>query len=421
MNIADSFSLAFRTVKSNRLRTGITVTIIALGIMALIGIVTSTTAMKDKMRDSFSSMGTNGFTITYKDQQRFGNQARRRNAGSRLNKTSSLNKPITLWEAQAFKQSYKFPATVSISLDASSNIEVHYRDVKTNPNVSLSGGDENYIAVNGFTIAKGRNLSLSDVETGRSVCVLGNDVAVKLFGDDVSRAIDKTILLGTLPYRVIGVLDAKGSGTGGTQDNFILTSYNNVRSLGLSRATSFALGIAADNVQQVDEAVNEATGAFRAVRKLQPMEDDDFVINKSDASIKTFLNLLNDIQYGAVAIGIITLFGAAIGLMNIMLVAVSERTKEIGLVKAIGGKRKNVRQQFLFESTIISILGAIIGILLGIIVGNLFALLMKSGFVIPWLWVAIGILACAGAGLLAGLYPAIKASKLNPIDALRYE
>jgi putative ABC transport system permease protein len=195
MNITDTFSLAFRTLKGNRLRTGITVTIIALGIMALIGIVTSTTVMKEKMRDSFSSMGANGFTITYKNQQRFGNQVRVRSG--KLHKKSNLDKPITLAEAQAFKQAYKFPATVSIALDASSNVEVHYQDVKTNPNVSLSGGDENYIAVNGFTINKGRNLSQSDVESGRSVCVLGNDVAVKLFGGEASRAVDKTILLGT--------------------------------------------------------------------------------------------------------------------------------------------------------------------------------------------------------------------------------
>jgi putative ABC transport system permease protein len=217
------------------------------------------------------------------------------------------------------------------------------------------------------------------------------------------------------------VLNAKGSGTGGSQDNFILTSYNNVRSLRLSNAASFSLGVAAANVQQVAQAVSEATGVFRAVRKLQPMEDDNFVINKSDASIEKFLSSLSAIEYGAIAIGVITLFGAAIGLMNIMLVAVSERTKEIGLVKAIGGKRKNIRQQFLFESTIISVLGAIIGILLGILVGNIFAMFMKTSFVIPWLWVIIGITACATTGLLAGLYPAVKASKLNPIDALRYE
>ncbi|ANI89442.1 hypothetical protein A9P82_09120 [Arachidicoccus ginsenosidimutans] len=419
MDISDSFSLAFRTVRSNKLRTGITVTIIALGIMALIGIVTSTTAMKEKMRSTFSGMGANGFTITFKDQQRFGNSVRVKTG--KLHKKSDLDKPISLTEAEAFKRIYKFPASVSIALAVTGSVEIHYKNIKTNPNISLSGGDENYILVNGFRVQSGRNLSLSDVQSGRNVCVLGNDVAAKLFGDNVSRAVDKMILLGTLPYRVIGVLAAKGSGSGGSQDNFVLTSYNNIRRMGLSSANSFSLGIATNNVQQVSNAVSEATGIFRAVRKLQPMEDDNFVVNKSDEFIEKLLNNLKYIEWGSIAIGAITLLGAAIGLMNIMLVSVSERTKEIGLVKAIGGKKKNIRQQFLFESTIISLLGAAFGILLGILVGNLFAMLLKTGFVVPWAWVLGGVIACAATGLLAGIYPAVKASKLNPIEALRYE
>lgn len=420
MNLFDSLSSAFRTVKSNKLRTGITVTIIALGIMALIGIVTSTTAIKQKMRSSFSSMGANGFTITYKDMQRFGNQVRVQNG--KRQKKSNLDKPITKVEAELFKQKYKFPAKVSIALDATGgSVEVHYKNIKTNPNVTLSGGDENYLFVNGFTVADGRNLSVNDVNSGRNVCVLGNDLAVKLFGSNTGRAVDKMILVGTLPYRVVGVLTAKGSGARGSQDNFILTSYNNIRRLGLSNANSFSIGVAADDVQNVSVAASEATGVFRRVRKLLPSEADNFVINKSDELTQKLFSSLSSIEYGVVGIGCITLFGAAIGLMNIMLVAVSERTKEIGLIKAIGGKKKNIRQQFLFESIIISLMGAFIGILLGILIGNVFASFMKTGFVIPWLWVTIGIVSCSVTGLLAGLYPAIKASKLNPIDALRYE
>ncbi|MGF7231020.1 ABC transporter permease [Arachidicoccus sp.] len=420
MNLFDSLSSAFRTVKSNKLRTGITVTIIALGIMALIGIVTSTTAIKQKMRSSFSSMGANGFTITYKDMQRFGNQVRVQNG--KRQKKSNLDKPITKVEAELFKQKYKFPAKVSIALDATGgSVEVHYKNIKTNPNVTLSGGDENYLFVNGFTVADGRNLSVNDVNSGRNVCVLGNDLAVKLFGSNTGRAVDKMILVGTLPYRVVGVLAAKGSGARGSQDNFILTSYNNIRRLGLSNANSFSIGVAADDVQNVSVAASEATGVFRRVRKLLPSEADNFVINKSDELTQKLFSSLSSIEYGVVGIGCITLFGAAIGLMNIMLVAVSERTKEIGLIKAIGGKKKNIRQQFLFESIIISLMGAFIGILLGILIGNVFASFMKTGFVVPWLWVTIGIVSCSVTGLLAGLYPAIKASKLNPIDALRYE
>lgn len=421
MVILDSLNLAFQTVKSNKLRTGITVTIIALGIMALIGIVTSTTAIKDKMRASFSSMGANGFTITFKDMQRFGNEVKEKSDDGKLHKKSNLDKPITLAEAERFKQIYSFPAKVSIALDAQSSAELHYNNVKTNPNVAISGGDENYIVVNGFTVAIGRNLNINDVQSGRNVCLLGYDVANKLFMGRPQVALDKMVLVGSLPYRVIGVMDKKGSGAQGSQDNFILTSYNNIRRVRLSTANSYSMGISSDNVQQVAQAVAVATSTFRRVRKLQPKEADNFVINKSDAMAERLIGSLGDIESGAVAIGFITLIGAAIGLTNIMLVAVSERTKEIGLVKAIGGKKKNIRQQFLFESTIISLMGALIGIILGILVGNVFASIMGTGFVIPWGWVILGVVVCSIVGLLAGLYPAVKASKLNPIEALRYE
>ncbi|MDE1192223.1 MAG: ABC transporter permease [Arachidicoccus sp.] len=419
MTLADTLSLAFRTVKSNKLRTGITVAIIAFGIMALVGIVTSTTALKDSLTSSFSGMGANGFTLTYKNQQRFGNQVRVR-SGKRQKK-SNLDQPITLQQAESFKKEYNFPAIVSISLEAAGSVEVNYKNKKTNPNISISGGDENYLAVNGFTIDVGRNLSANDIQSGRSVCVLGHDVAATLFGEDVAAAENKIILLGTLPYRVIGVLKAKGSGAGGSRDNFILTSYNNIRLMRLSAANSYSLGVSVNNIKQIDAAVNETIGVFRRIRKLTPADDDNFVVNKSDAQVKQLLSFLQYIEWGVIGIGIITLLGSAVGLMNIMLVAVSERTKEIGLIKAIGGKKRNIRQQFIFESMLISLLGAFFGILLGILVGNIFAIFLKTGFIVPWGWVSIGIAACAATGLLAGIYPALKASKLNPIEALRYE
>ncbi len=184
---------------------------------------------------------------------------------------------------------------------------------------------------------------------------------------------------------------------------------------------SFTIGVIANDVQQLQGAIDEATSVFRGIRRLTPIEDENFVIEKSDKLAETFIGLLGSIQGAAGAIGLITLVGAAIGLMNIMLVAVNERTREVGLIKAIGGKRKNIRQQFLFESTIISLLGAFFGIVLGVLVGNLFSIFLKTGFVVPWLWVILGIVICSGVGLLAGLWPAIKASRLNPINALRYE
>jgi putative ABC transport system permease protein len=175
------------------------------------------------------------------------------------------------------------------------------------------------------------------------------------------------------------------------------------------------------NVNELEVASDEATSVFRAVRKMEPSEEVNFVIERSDKFAELFIGFLSSITAAAGAIGFITLIGAAIGLMNIMLVAVSERTREVGLIKAIGGKSRNIRQQFLFESIIISLLGAFFGIILGILVGNLFSLILKTGFVIPWFWVIMGVVICTIVGLVAGIYPAMKAARLNPIDALRFD
>jgi putative ABC transport system permease protein len=245
-------------------------------------------------------------------------------------------------------------------------------------------------------------------------------VATKLFGDGAEKGLDKMVRVGNSPYRVIGILKTKGASSMMRADNVVITTYNNVRRLGNS-SPSFNIGVMANDVQYLNPAVNEATAVFRGIRKLHPTEEDNFVVEKSDKLAETFISLLGSIQGAAGAIGLITLIGAAIGLMNIMLVSVNERTREVGLIKAIGGKRKNIRQQFLFESTIISVLGAILGIILGVLVGNLFALFLGTGFVVPWMWVIIGIVICTLVGLGAGLWPALKASRLNPINALRYE
>jgi len=423
MTIVDSFQLAFRTVKGNKLRTGITVAIIAFGIMALIGIITAIQAMNQSLKESFSSMGANAFSIRFKESNVHfggrGDQVTKTQRGKK-EKKSNLNKYSGKNDAEYFKENFKFPAQVCIYLRGPNSQECRYLDKKTNPVVNIWGGDENYLAVNAFTIVEGRNLNNLDVNSGRSVCLLGNNVATKLFGNNPEKCIDKIIRVGGMPYRVIGLLKSKGSSAMLRQDDVIITSYNNARRLQNS-AKSFLIGIMVDNVTQLDPAVGESTSVFRAVRKLQPTDADNFVIEKSDKFAELFISLLSGITGSAGAIGMITLIGAAIGLMNIMLVAVNERTREVGLIKAIGGKSRNVRQQFLFESMIISLMGALCGIILGVLVGNLFASFMNTGFVVPWAWVIGGILICSLVGLAAGIYPAMKAAKLNPINALRYE
>ncbi|MFY7963636.1 MAG: ABC transporter permease [Chitinophagaceae bacterium] len=423
MTLKDTFLLAYATVKSNRLRTGITVAIIAFGIMALIGIITAIEAMNQSVTESFSSMGANAFNIRYKESNiRFGHSGSNDASVSKrglIQKKSNLNKPINRDNAEYFKNNFKFPAKVSIYLRGGRSLECVYENKKTNPVCAVWGGDENYLEVNGYKIEQGRNLNSLDVESGRNVCLIGSNIATKLFGEQSQTCVDKIIRVSGMPYRVIGLLKSKGT-TMGRADDIIFTSYNNARKY-KDAASSFLIGVLVGNVIDLDGATGEATSVFRAVRQLQPKDADNFVVEKSDKFAEMFIDFLSGISGAAGVIGLITLLGAAIGLMNIMLVAVNERTREVGLIKALGGTKKNIKYQFLFESMIISILGAVIGIVLGILIGNSVALLLKTGFVIPWGWVIFGVVICSAVGILAGYYPAKKAAKLDPIVALRYD
>lgn len=425
MNFSDVFSLAFRTVRGSRLRTGLTVSIIAFGIMALIGIITAIKAMNQKFTESFSTMGANAFTIRYKERNfRFGNsnneQVKLSKKGKRKEKKSSLGKIITKDEAETFVQRYQFPGLKSISIFGNRNNIVSHQARKTSPNVMLFGGDENYLQLNGFTLLLGRNLNRQDVLSGRNVCLLGYDVAKKLFKEGVERAVNAVVRFNNIPYRVLGVLESRGSAFGFSRDNVVISTYTNV-SRNFPSGFSFVIAVMTGDLLKVAEAMGEAEGTFRAVRKLNTTEENNFVIDRSDSVAEKAMNSLRFLTVSATVIGLITLIGAAIGLMNIMLVSVSERTREVGLVKAIGGKSRMVSRQFLLEAIIISVLGALFGILLGVAVGNLFSIVLKTGFVVPWNWVLYGIVICTLTGLLAGLYPALKAGRLNPIEALHYE
>jgi putative ABC transport system permease protein len=370
-------------------------------------------------------MGANAFGIRYKDKQiRLGGRkddVKKTNKNFVKDKNSNTGKIITYEEAKLFKERFAFPSLVSISLRGPRNAVVSNDRKKTHPNITILGGDENYLELSGYKISAGRNFNALDLQTGRSVCVLGSSVAKKIYGENIDWAVDRNIKVSNINYQVIGVLKDKGSSAFLSADNVVITSYNNMRRLLPQANGSFNIGIMVNNIKDMDVAVGEATGAFRIIRKINFNEANNFYIDKSDSIVEKLTNSIGAITTAAAFIGLITLFGAAIGLMNIMLVAVSERTREIGLIKAIGGTTKSIRQQFLFESIIISLLGAIIGVILGVLIGNLFGLILNAGFIIPWGWVITGIIVCFLVGLLAGLYPAVKASKLNPIVALRFE
>lgn len=425
MTLKDSLALSWRNIRGNKLRTIITVTIIALGIFALILIITAIKAASNSLTSSFSTMGANSFSIRHRDRNiRFGGGRSEPEKTSRKNlreKKSNIGIPITLDEAREFKERYHFPGTrVSIAMRGPSGLVVNFGSRKTNPDINVTGGDENYLDLNGYKIQYGRNLTHPEVESGRNVCLIGQAVAKKLFPDNLQKAVDATIHVDHIPYRVIGVLEEKSSSAFFNTGKVVVTSYNSVRRM-FAGQFNYTLGVMVDDIKLMDMATGEATGVFRPIRKLEIKDSDNFFIDKSDSIAQALLTNLGFLEIGTIGIAFITLIGAAIGLMNIMLVAVNERTKEIGLVKALGGTRTAIRSQFLFESVIISLLGAIAGIISGILVGNIVALLLNTGFVLPWNWVFAGIAVCTIVGLAAGLYPAIKASRLDPIVALRYE
>lgn len=426
MTTRDSFITAWHNIKGNKLRTAITVIIIALGIFALILIITAITAASNSLTSSFSTMGANSFSIRFREMRVImgGHQRatpEKKSISQKVRK-STLGIPISLQDVRLFKERYNFPGTtVSIAMNGPGSIVVNTSTRKTNPDVRVIGGDENYLSLNGYTLLHGRNLTISEVESGASVCVIGKGVAEKLFPDDFSKAIDGRINVNYIPYRVIGVLDEKGSSAFFNTSRIVISSYNNLRRTFPGETSSFTLAVSVEDFKMMDMAIGEAKATFRPIRNLKIKDDDNFYIDKSDSIAATLLENLRFLEVGTIGIALITLLGAAIGLMNIMLVAVNERTREIGLAKALGSTRKAIRSQFLFESLVISLLGAVAGIISGVLIGNIVALLMNTGFVIPWGWVISGIVVCSIVGLLAGLYPAIKASRLDPIVALRHD
>jgi putative ABC transport system permease protein len=425
MQFWDNLSLAFRSVKGNRLRTGLTIAIIALGITALVGIITAIDSIRTSIYNNFARMGANGFVIRSWEMRIFigGNQQQAKKGSTRQKvKTSNRNQPITYEQALAFKQRFHFPAVVSISYRASGIATVYFEDKKTNPNVSVMGADENYVKINGFDFDAGRNLNPDELQRGANAAVIGHDVAQKLFGTNPLEAVGKDIRIGMVKYRVVGVLKSVGNTGIFSADNLVILPLNNVRRVyPINSNSSFQIGVMVPQIALLNTAIDEATGTFRLIRHLTLNEADNFYITRSDTLADMLFGSLKKVRFLTFGVGLITLLGSIIGLMNIMLVAVAERTREIGVSKAIGATALVIRNQFLYESILISLLGGALGIVFGISIGNLVSLLLHAGFIIPWAWIAGAIALCAVVGLVAGVYPAMKAARLDPIVALRYE
>ncbi len=390
MGLKENILLALSAIRSNLLRTVLTCLIIAFGIMALVGILTAIESLKTSIYSNFSSMGSNVFTIEQDWSQM---------QGSGGGDEEKPGPPILYRDAVLFKDRYEFPAVVSVSEDISGISTIKHESKKTNPNVQVVGVDENYLVTSGNEIAAGRFFTSDEVKEGSPLIVIGKDVVEKIFGSSAD-PINNFVSMFAIRYRVIGVLASKGSSMVSQGDNVVLIPLlNAIRNFsGSENSVSIAVNINA--VDQLQPAIDEATSTLRNIRGLRISEKDDFEISKSDELANELIGNITYVTYAATLIGIITLFGAAIGLMNIMLVSVTERTREIGVSKALGATKKEVRRQFLTEAIVICQIGGMLGIILGILVGNLVSLILGGNFIIPWLWIFVGITFCFLVGLV---------------------
>jgi len=407
----ENTKIALGSIKSQILRTVLTIIIIAIGIWALVGILTVVSALDNTLLKNFASMGSNTFSISQYD---FSSQINR-------NKTEEKVNPIISYpQAKEFQKKFDFPfTTTSLSFTAVSNAEVKYENQKTDPEISVLGIDENYIPNKGLELTKGRNLNMFDVSNSNYVCVLGANFEEGLF--EGVNPIDKTISIRGAKFKVIGLLKEKGATFGNNQDLRIMIPTQIARSLFSSPNINYDIDIKVNNEALLDEAVDNATLAMRRVRKLSPIKEANFGIKRSDDLIQRILENTKTLSIAAWVIGVITVFGSSIALMNIMLVSVSERTREIGIRKSLGAKRSTIAWQFFTETFVIGQLGGILGIILGIITGTLIAMAFGFEFTIPWMAMFAAFITTCVVTIFSGLYPAIKASKLDPVEALRYE
>ena len=408
----ENIKIALGSIRTQLLRTILTILIIALGIWALVGILTVVSALENTLSANFASMGSNTFNI---NRYEF---TARRNGGDEVQKVNPI---ISYPEAKAFKEHFDFPSTnTSISFYATSTADVKFENEKTDPEISVVGVDEFYIPNSGLEVTQGRNFNKFDIDNNTYSCVVGSDFATKGLLKDIN-PIGKILSVRGAKFKVIGVLKEKGSTFGNSQDLRMMIPIQVARSMFSAPNINYTISSMVQQKEFLDAAINEALVTMRQVRKLNPVEDNNFGISRSDDLINRIAEMTGVLNISAWVIGIITIFGSSIALMNIMLVSVTERTREIGVRKALGAKRNTIAFQFFVETLIIGQLGGLVGILLGITTGYLIAVAIDFSFVIPWLAIMAAVLTTFIVAVVSGSYPALKASRLDPIEALRYE
>ena len=402
--------IAINSIKTQLLRTILTVVIIGIGIWALVGILSSVEALENSISGNFATMGSNTFNI-----QRYDFNLQRQ-GGER----EKVNPIISYQNIREFIDIYEFPTSqTSISFRGTSGAEVKFENNKTDPEVQVFGINEYYLENTGSEIESGRNLNIFDIQNNNKVCIIGSDFLKNLFVND--NPIGKKISIRGVKFKVIGVLESKGATFGNNQDLRVLIPIQVARGIFTAPNINYTISIMVKNTEMLNAAQDEAVITFRNIRGLNPIEKNDFGIERSDDLINRITSITGYLEIAAWIISIITILGSSIALMNIMLVSVTERTREIGVRKALGAKNSTISTQFFIETIVIGQIGSVLGILLGIGTGMIFSSFFESEFSLPWipmLWATIITFIVA---IIAGFYPAMKASKLDPIESLRYE
>lgn len=412
MDLLENMREGLRSVQANLLRSVLTALIVAIGIMALVGILTAIDGIERSVNESLSSLGVNTFDITSK-------MNRNRNAQG---VTQKVYPPLKLTEATRFTDQYKVPATVSLCAVLTGIAEVKHGSEKTNPNVQVMGANEEYMAIKGLELMKGRGLSALEVEYGTNAAVIGYKVYTTLFKKDNEDPLNSKITFLGTQFKVIGVIEEKGQLAEDNYDNMIIIPIRLANQMAKGRGLSYELTVGVTDAAQIDYAMGEATGLMRSIRMDPVGKENSFDLERSETLAQEMESITSGLRVGGFGVGFITLLGASIALMNIMLVSVTERTREVGVRKALGATPLRIRQQFVIEAIVVCLIGGIVGVILGILIGNGISALMGIDiFVIPWMWMFMGMMVCIAVGLLSGYYPAYKASKLDPIESLRFE
>ena len=411
MDIIENVKEGIKSIKANKLRTFLTAMIIAIGIMSLVGILTAIDGIQNSINNSFSNLGANTFDIEDK-----------RDRGTVDGKKAKVYPPVKYHELLQFKEKYTGPGVVSIYTVITGSAEIKRGSRVTNPNQLVRGGDENYLVVDGYDVELGRPFSESESVNGAYVALVGSDIIDDLFDDGEDPINTKITVLGS-KFRIIGKLKEQGGATGNSNiDRTVIIPMETARIIAADRNYGYEAAVAITDPLQMEGAMGEATQLMRAIRGDGPGEEESFEISMSQSLADRLGEITGYLRIGGFAIGFITLIGASIGLMNIMLVSVTERTREIGVRKALGATPVKIRQQFLIEAIVICQMGGVGGIVFGIIIGNVVSSFIGSGgLIIPWGWILFGVIVGMVVGLLSGVIPAYKASKLDPIESLRFE